>query len=262
MKKITAMFQSGLFKDKVVLVTGGGSGIGYTIAQKYLELGAKVWIGSRKQDRIDKAVTELSAYGTVRGTTLDIREPEQIERLAKNIQDEDGRLDILINNAGGQFPAAAENISYNGFKAVVTNNLIGTFYVTQVMAKTFFIPAREGTVVNIIANVFRGFPGMSHTGAARAGVENLTMSLAVEWTRYNIRINAVAPGIIQSSGLDNYPPQFIKNITDAIPNKRMGTTEEVAWPVLFLSSPMASYINGETLYVDAGNRLWGDQWKM
>lgn len=256
------MFQSGLFKDKIVLVTGGGSGIGYTIAQKYLELGAKVWIASRKQERIDQAVEELSAFGEVRGTTLDIREPQQIEDIANKIQAEDGRLDILINNAGGQFPAAAENISYNGFRAVVTNNLIGTFYVTQVMAKTFFIPQNQGNIVNIIANIFRGFPGMSHTGAARAGVDNLTMTLAVEWTRYNIRINAIAPGIIQSSGLENYPPQFVKNVTDAIPNKRMGTTEEVAWPVLFLSSPMASYITGETLYVDAANRLWGDQWKM
>jgi citronellol/citronellal dehydrogenase len=103
---------------------------------------------------------------------------------------------------------------------------------------------------------------MAHTGAARAGVDNLTKSLAVEWVRYNIRVNAIAPGIIRSSGLDTYPPAIVKDIESGIPNKRMGTTEEVAWPVLFLSSPMSSYISGETLYVDAGNRLWGDQWKM
>jgi citronellol/citronellal dehydrogenase len=256
------MFQPNLFEGKVVLVTGGGSGIGYSIAQKYLQLGAKVWIASRKQERIDQAVKELSAFGKVSGTTLDIRETEHIESIAEKIKAEDGRLDILVNNAGGQFPAAAENISYNGFRAVVTNNLIGTFYVTQVMAKTFFIPQKEGNIVNIIANIFRGFPGMSHTGAARAGVDNLTKTLAIEWIRYNIRVNAIAPGIIKSSGLDNYPPQFLKDITDEIPGKRMGTVEEVAWPVLFLSSPMSSYISGETLYVDAGNRLWGDQWKM
>jgi citronellol/citronellal dehydrogenase len=256
------MFQPNLFEGKIVLVTGGGSGIGYSIAQKYLQLGAKVWIASRKQERIDQAVAELSAFGAVRGTTLDIRETEHIESIAEKIKAEDGRLDILVNNAGGQFPAAAENISYNGFRAVVTNNLIGTFYVTQVMAKTFFIPQKEGNIVNIIANIFRGFPGMSHTGAARAGVDNLTKTLAIEWVRYNIRVNAIAPGIIKSSGLDNYPPQFLKDITDEIPGKRMGTVEEVAWPVLFLSSPMASYVSGETLYVDAGNRLWGDQWKM
>lgn len=255
------MFQKGLFKGKIVLVTGGGSGIGYTIAKMYLESGATVWIASRKQDRIDKAVRELSAYGTVHGTTLDIREPEQIEALAEKIKAENGRLDILINNAGGQFPAAAENISYNGFRSVINNNLTGTFYVSQVMAKTFFIPQQEGNILNIIANIYRGFPGMSHTGAARAGVDNLTKTLAIEWVRYNIRVNAIAPGVIQSSGLDNYPPDLLKNITDSIPNKRLGTMEEVAWPTLFLTSPMASYISGETLYVDAGNRLWGDQWK-
>lgn len=145
---------------------------------------------------------------------------------------------------------------------MITNNLIGTFYVTQIMAKTFFIPQKEGNIVNIIANIYKGFPGMVHTGAARAGVDNLTKTLAIEWVRFNIRVNAVAPGIIRSSGMDTYPPQIIEGIESSIPNKRMGTTEEVAYPVVFLSSPMASYISGETLYVDAGNRLWGDQWKM
>ncbi|HPA36387.1 MAG TPA: SDR family oxidoreductase [Chitinophagales bacterium] len=256
------MFQSDLFKDKIVLVTGGGSGIGYTIAEKYLALGATVYIASRNAEKIEKAVAELSAIGDVRSAIADIREPEQIQALADHIKADAGRLDILVNNAGGQFPSAAENISFNGFRAVVNNNLIGTFYVTQVMAKTFFIPQKEGNIVNIIANIFRGFPGMAHTGAARAGVDNLTKSLAVEWVRYNIRVNAIAPGIIRSSGLDTYPPAIVKDIESGIPNKRMGTTEEVAWPVLFLSSPMSSYISGETLYVDAGNRLWGDQWKM
>lgn len=255
------MFIKDTFKEQIVLVTGGGSGIGFTIAQKYLELGAKVWIASRKSDKIEKAVRSLSEFGDVEGAIMDIRESDQVEAVAKQIQEKDGRLDILINNAGGQFPSAAENISYNGFKAVVTNNLIGTFYVTQIMANTFFIPQKRGSIVNIIANVYRGFPGMSHTGAARAGVDNLTKSLAIEWVRFNIQVNAIAPGIIASSGLDQYPEEFIKNITDAIPGGKMGTTEEIAWPTLFLTTPMASYINGETIYVDAGNRLWGDQWK-
>lgn len=256
------MFQQDLFKDKIVLVTGGGSGIGYTIAQQYLQLGATVYIASRKAEKIEKAGSELAAFGDVRSAIADIREPEHIQALADKIKADSGRLDILVNNAGGQFPSAAENISFNGFRAVITNNLIGTFYVTQIMAKTFFIPQKEGNIVNIIANIFRGFPGMAHTGAARAGVDNLTKTLAIEWVRFNIRVNAIAPGIIQSSGLEQYPPAILKGITDGIPNRRMGTMEEVAWPVLFLSSPMASYITGETLYVDGGNRLWGDQWKM
>lgn len=255
------MFQKDLFKDKIVLVTGGGSGIGYTIAKHYLELGATVYIASRNQEKLDKAVAELSAFGDVRSAIADIRETAQIEALAEKIKADSGRLDILVNNAGGQFPSAAENISYNGFRAVINNNLIGTFYVTQIMAKTFFIPQKDGNIVNIIANIYRGFPGMVHTGAARAGVDNMTKTLAVEWVRFNIRVNAIAPGIIRSSGMDTYPPAILKGIEKSIPNHRMGTTEEVAWPVLFLSSPMASYISGETLYVDAGNRLWGDQWQ-
>ncbi|MCO5229860.1 MAG: SDR family oxidoreductase [Chitinophagales bacterium] len=255
------MFSNDTFKGQIVLVTGGGSGIGYTIAEKFLQLGATVWIASRKKERIDKALAELSSLGEVHGTILDIREPEQAEAIAAQIKEKHGRLDILINNAGGQFPSAAENISYNGFKAVVTNNLIGTFYMTKVMAQTFFIPQKQGTIVNIIANIYKGFPGMAHTGAARAGVDNLTKSLAIEWTRYNIRVNAIAPGIIASSGMEQYPDEFKKNMSASIPNRRLGTTEEVAWPTLFLASPMASYINGETLYVDAGNRLWGDMWQ-
>jgi citronellol/citronellal dehydrogenase len=256
------MFVADLFKGKVVFVAGGGSGIGFTIAKQFLLLGAKVWIASRKEERINKAIEELSAFGKVNGATMDIREPLDIEKVAEKIKLEDGRLDILINNAGGQFPSAAENISYNGFKAVINNNLLGPFYVTQIMAKTFFIPQNDGIIVNIIANMFRGFPGMAHTGAARSGVDNLTKTLAVEWSRFNIRINSVAPGIIQSSGLDQYPPDFLKGITDVIPMKRTGTMEETANPVVFLASPLASYITGETLYVDGGNRLWGDQWKM
>lgn len=256
------MFQNDLFKGKIVLVTGGGSGIGYAIAKQYLALGATVYIASRNAEKIAKAITELNEIGDVRSAIADIRETAQIENLANQIKEEVGRLDILVNNAGGQFPSAAENISYNGFRAVVTNNLIGTFYVTQIMAKTFFIPQKDGNIVNIIANIFRGFPGMVHTGAARAGVDNMTKTLAIEWVRYNIRVNAIAPGIIQSSGMDTYPPAIIKGIEKSIPNQRMGTVDEVAYPVLFLSSPMASYISGETLYVDAGNRLWGDQWKM
>ena len=148
------MFAKDTFKGQVVLITGGGSGIGYTIAKRYLELGAIVWIASRKQERIDKALIELSEFGDVHGTTLDIRETGDIERIAKLIKVKHQKLDILINNAGGQFPSAAENISYNGFKAVINNNLIGTFYVTQVMAKEFFIPQVGGKIVNIIANIY------------------------------------------------------------------------------------------------------------
>lgn len=256
------MFQPNLFKDKVALVTGGGSGIGFAIAQQLAALGASVIISSRKEERLKTATEKLSAFGKVRYAVLDIREPEQIEQLAQSIIATEGKLDILVNNAGGQFPSPAADISFKGWNAVINNNLNGTFYVTQIMAKHFFIPNKSGTIVNIIANMFRGFPGMAHTGAARAGVENLTKTLAVEWSTHNININAVAPGIIKSTGLEQYPPEFLKDVEVTIPAKKLGTTEEVGWLTVFLCSPMAKYITGETVYIDGGQRLWGDLWKM
>ena len=256
------MFQANLFKDKVIFITGGGSGIGYVMAKQFLNLGGKVAIASRKQERIDKARKELSEFGTCYGTTLDIRNEDEIARVAEEIKSEFGQLDILVNNAGGQFPSAAKDISPNGWRAVVNNNLNGTFLVTQIMANKFFIPQKAGIITNIIAEIYRGFPGMAHTGAARAGVDNLTKTLSIEWVPYNIRVNAIAPGIIKSSGLEQYPPKFLKDISARIPMKRLGTMEEVGWLTLFLCSPMAGFITGETVYIDGGQRLWGDAWEI
>jgi len=252
------MFQTHLFKDKVALVTGGGSGIGYAIAAQLLRLGARVFIASRTEERLKAAVETLHALGPCEYFVCDIRLTASIHAMAKEIKEKAGRLDILVNNAGGQFPIAAENLSENGWNAVINNNLNGTWYMSQIMAKAFFIPQQEGNILNIIANIFRGFPGVVHTGAARAGVDNFTKTLAVEWSKYNIRVNAVAPGFIQSSGLENYPPQLLQGVADKIPLRRLGTVDEVAWLTLFLVSPMAAFITGETVYVDGGQRLWGD----
>lgn len=256
------MFQSDLFKDQKVLVTGGGSGIGLAIAEKLLRAGAEVFIASRKQEKLAKAAEMLAPLGHFGGYFVcDIRNIEQVQAVAASINEKTGRLDILINNAGGQFPSVAEAISKNGWDAVINNNLNGTWYMTQTMGNTFFIPQKQGIILNVIANVFRGFPGMIHTGAARAGVDNLTKTLAVEWSRFNIRVNAVAPGIILSSGMQNYPPELLRGIEQSVPMKRLGTTDEVAWLSLFLCSPLASYITGETVYIDGGQRLWGDVFK-
>lgn len=256
------MFTPDLFKGKVVLVSGGGSGIGMTITKQFLQYGAKVYIASRKEERLQKAMEELRPLGDCDSFALDIRDDEKVAAFAQYIQERDGRLDILINNAGGQFPSPAEHISTKGWNAVINTNLNGTFYMTKEMATRFFIPQKEGIVVNIIANIFKGFPGMAHTGAARAGVDNLTKTLAIEWAKHKIRMNAVAPGIIFSSGLENYPPEMLKGISDKVPMKRLGTMEEVASLTLFLSSPMAAFITGETVYVDGGQRLWGDMWEI
>ncbi len=263
LQKYVFMFSKELFKDKIALVTGGRSGIGFEIAKQLLEHGAtKVYIASRNEEKMLKAAEELRAFGACDTCVCDIRELEQVTKMAAQIKETDGRLDILVNNAGGQFPSAAKDISPNGWNAVINNNLNGTWHVTQTMANEFFIPANSGIIVNIIANIYRGFPGMAHTGAARAGVDNLTKTLAVEWSKYNIRINAVAPGIIQSTGLKQYPPALIEGIAKTVPVKRLGTVEEVAYLTSFLMSPMAGFITGETVYIDGGQRLFGDVFQL
>ncbi len=252
------MFSKELLKGKVALVTGGRSGIGYGIAQQFLELGAKVFICSRKEKQLKIAAEALSEFGECHYHTCDIRKIEEVQVIAEKIKAVYGRLDILVNNAGGQFPALAEYISSNGWAAVINNNLNGTFYVSQTMYNAFFAPQKAGVVVNITANVFRGFPGMAHTGAARAGVENLTKTLAQEWAHSNLRMNCVAPGTIESSGLDKYP-DFIKEQFEIGRKEnlfgRYGTVEDVANAVTFLASDLAAYISGTTLYVDGCERL-------
>ena len=256
------MYKENLFKDKIVLVTGGRSGIGYAIAKLYLQLGAKVTIASRKEEPLQAAATELQAFGPCDYKACDIRQTDQIKALAEQIKERHGRLDILINNAGGQFPALAELINDKGWNAVINNNLNGTFFMTREMFKAFFQPQKEGIIINIIADIFRGFPGMVHTGAARAGVENMTKTLAVEWSDYNIRINCIAPGTIESSGLKTYPKQVQDMFEEGekqIPLKRYGKVEDIANSVCFLSSSLASYISGITLYVDGAQHLNSDK---
>ncbi|MBU6168163.1 MAG: SDR family oxidoreductase [Bacteroidetes bacterium] len=251
------MFKEDLFKDKTVLVTGGGTGIGKEIAAQFLKAGATVFICGRKEEKLREAIGELSLLGPCFEKSTDIRDTSQINELAAFIKEKKGRLDILINNAGGQFLSPAEQISEKGWLAVINNNLNGTWFVTQTMANQFFIPQNEGKIITIIVNIYRGFPGMVHTGAARAGVDNMTKSLAVEWSKYNIQINAIAPGIILSSGLDNYPPKMLDGLAENIPAKRLGRVDEVASLTLFLTTKAADYLTGDTIYIDGGQHLHG-----
>jgi citronellol/citronellal dehydrogenase len=258
---MASIFRPGLFDGHVAIVTGGGSGIGLAVAETLGELGAKVAILGRKPERLAVAKARLEGLGiTTFAAACDIREPDRIAEFVKASEEALGPTSVLINNAGGQFPTSAESLSTKGWDAVIRNNLSGTFYVTQAVATRHFIPQKRGRIVNVIANIARGFPGMVHTGAARAGVDNLTKTLAVEWAEYNVQVNAVAPGIIKSSGTDQYPPELLENSRQKTPMKRVGTPAEVAELVAYLASEAAWFVTGETWYIDGGAHLWGDAW--
>lgn len=254
-------FRSDLFADKVVLVSGGGSGIGMAIALLFARLGAKVAICGRTPQKL-AAVADFARDKGVRllARATDIREPEQIAELYAAIEQELGPVDVLINNAGGQFAQAAIDFSVKGWSAVVNNNLNGTWYMMQRAAQRWRDLRRPGTIVNIVAPTARGMPGIAHTVAARAGVVGLMNTVAVEWAPLDIRVNCLSPGLTATQGLDVYPPEARREFPRANPMKRPGTPTEIAEACLFLASPSASFITGEVLEVDGGYQLWGELW--
>ncbi len=264
----TFPFAPGLFEDQVVVITGGGTGIGLACAKRFAALGAKVAIGSRKQPNIDAGLAAIGEDAPhvekdrLFGTTLDTREPTQADAFVDAVLERFGKIDVLINNAGGQFPTAAASLAPKGWEAVVRNNLNGTWFMTHAVATRAMLKAKRGRIVNVIAQMWRGFPGMVHTGAARAGVDNMTKTLAVEWAPWGLRVNAVAPGFIKSSGTDQYPPEILARAIKASPVRRGGTPDEVSRVIVFLASDQLDFVTGETWYVDGGQKLWGDVWEV
>jgi len=256
------IFVDGLFEGDVAIVTGGGSGIGLCVAEELGRLGAKLILTGRKLEKLEAAKSELEKKGIqdILISSCDIRKPEEVEQTVKRALERFGKIDILINNAGGQFPSPAQMISPKGFEAVVRNNLLGTFHMTHAVANLAFIPQKRGRIVNVVAEMSRGFPGMAHTGAARAGVDNLTKTLAVEWAQFGIRVNAVAPGVIKTTGTRQYGEGLLESSKKACPIKRLGTPEEVAHLINYLASRYADFITGQTFYIDGGASLWGDTW--
>jgi citronellol/citronellal dehydrogenase len=255
------LYADGLFAGQVALITGGGTGIGRVSATEMGLLGASVAICGRRPEPLEAAVSELESKGIKAfGAPCDIREPEAISSYVDSVLERFGHIDVLVNNAGGQFPTTAEALSPKGFAAVIRNNLIGTWSVTHAVATRAMIPQKKGRIINVIAQIIRGFPGMVHTGAARAGVDNMTKTLAVEWAVHGIRVNAVAPGVIVTSGTKQYPPELLETAAKANPLHRLGTAEEVSHLITYLASRYADFVTGQTFYIDGGASLWGEQW--
>jgi citronellol/citronellal dehydrogenase len=257
---VRSVFRDGLFSGKTIVVSGGGTGIGRATARELASLGAHIIICSRSLEHLEPAREEIAGSGgKVTALICNIREPDSVEAFFAMAREQGvERVDGLVNNAGGQFISPAEGITPRGWHAVVETNLTGAFLMSRAVLDAG-MREHGGAIVNIVAEMWRGFPGMAHTGAARAGVVNLTQSLALEWAVYGIRVNAVAPGIIDSSGLKTYPPavqEQVAGIAAETPSSRLGTESEIASTVTFLLSPAAAYISGATLKVDGASSLY------
>lgn len=258
MSVYSSIFRDGLFAGQTHLVTGAGSGIGRCTAHELSALGARVVLCGRKPDKLRQVQDEIvGAGGQAEHEALDIRDEDAVRATVARVVARHGRIHGLVNNAGGQFPAPLAAISKRGFEAVVATNLTGGF----LMAREVFVQSmREhgGSIVNMVADMWNGMPGMGHSGAARAGMVNLTKTAAFEWAPWHVRVNAVAPGYVSSSGLDKYEGptrQLIGKLADHVPMRRLATEAEVSAAICFLLSPGAAFVTGVTVPIDGGAPL-------
>lgn len=257
--RYASVFRPGLFDGKTVMVTGGGSGLGRCTAHELASLGAGLALVGRKPEKLAATRDELAriypeAAGRITLHACDIRDEAGVRGAVADALAAHGAIDGLFNCAGGQFSAPLEQISFNGWNAVVQNNLHGTFLVAREVY-TQHMRQHGGAIVNMLADIWGGMPGMGHSGAARAGVWNLTETAACEWAHAGVRVNAVAPGWIASSGMDSYDEEYravLRGLAAKVPLQRFGTEAELAAAVVFLLSPAAAFINGSVIRVDGG----------
>lgn len=251
------MFATRVLEGQTAIITGGGTGIGLAIAGALGQLGANLVIASRNPENLARGQASLAAAGhQVITVPVDVRIPEQVDAMVDRAVGEFGRVDILINNAAGNFIARAEDLSPNGWNAVIGIVLNGSFYCSRAVGRHLIARKSGGSIVSILANyVWTGSAGTIHSAAAKAGVMSMTQTLAAEWAAHGIRVNAVAPGPIESPGAAKQlwnSPEAVQRITEMVPLKRWGRPEDVAHAVAFLVSPYAGYITGDVLTIDGG----------
>jgi citronellol/citronellal dehydrogenase len=263
-EKLTAIpltFREDLFAGQVVLVSGAGSGLGKAAAYLFARLGAKLVLCGRRIERLEETAGGLRKLGAeVECQAMTIRDPEQVSALVDRAWERFGTLDVLINNAGGQFPQEAIDYSVKGWNAVIDTNLNGPWYMMQAAARRWRDAGKPGCIVNIVAVVTRGMPGVAHSCAARAGVIYLSKTVAVEWAPYNIRVNCIAPGLIATEGMDVYPEEAHRSFEYGNPMKHKGDVQDVADACAYLAAPSGKFLTGETITIDGGYSMWGEQW--
>ncbi|GGC69775.1 SDR family oxidoreductase [Undibacterium terreum] len=249
------IFRPDLLAGQAVIVTGGGSGIGRCTAHELAALGAKVALVGRKLEKLEIVRDEIAQAGGVASChACDIRQEEAVAETVREALAMHGRIDGLVNNAGGQFPSPLQHISLKGWEAVVKTNLTGGFLMARECLNQW-MQNHGGSIVNIVADMWGSMPGMGHSGAARAGMVSFTETAALEWAHYGVRVNAVAPGYVASSGMDSYPPEMgpiLRGAAKGVPLKRMSTEAEISAGIVYLLSEAASFITGTTLRIDGG----------
>jgi NAD(P)-dependent dehydrogenase (short-subunit alcohol dehydrogenase family) len=251
------MFDHELLRGQVAIVTGGGTGIGLAIATHLATVGARVVIASRQAEHLANGVSAVHKAGQeASACQVDVRNPEQVDAMVAHAVRTFGRVDILVNNAAGNFVCRAEDLSPNGWKAVIDIVLNGSFYCARAFGRQLIAERQPGAIVSVLANyVWTGSPGTIHSAAAKAGVLSMTQTLGVEWARHGIRVNAVAPGPVESAGAAKQlwnTPDAVERIGRAVPLGRWGQPGEIADAVVFLASPLSAFTTGETLTVDGG----------
>ncbi|MGQ0583075.1 MAG: SDR family oxidoreductase [Reyranella sp.] len=253
-----SVFRPGLFAGRTVIVTGGGSGLGRCTAHELKSLGARLALIGRTPEKLDQVKRELGDPETFT-FAADLRDEAQVNAAIAGVLAWGGRIDGLVNNAGGQFPAELKDISLNGWNAVVANNMTATFLVSKAVYLGW-MEQNGGAIVNVGADFELGMPGMGHNGAARAGQTNFTYTASIEWAHAGVRVNSVIPGFIASSGFDRYPEKahdVLRGVKKRIPLKRHGTESEIAGAIVYLLSDAAAYVTGISLRVDGGLHNYG-----